>query len=196
MISYIIGDIKAILEDSFIIENNKIGYRINTSIATLEKIEINNEYKIYTVLNVRENDMSLYGFYSLEELEMYELLITVSSIGPKNAISILSSLSVNGIKRAIVNNDISYLTEAKGIGKKTASRIILELVDKVKTMDIVETHEEIITSSIENSDLEVAKEALMNLGYQRNDVEIVLNELKNLDLDLEVLIKESLKRLV
>lgn len=196
MISYIIGDIKAILEDSFIIENNKIGYRINTSIATLEKIEINNEYKIYTVLNVRENDMSLYGFYSLEELEMYELLITVSSIGPKNAISILSSLSVNGIKRAIVNNDISYLTEAKGIGKKTASRIILELVDKVKTMDIVDTHEEIITNSIENSDLEVAKEALMNLGYQRNDVEIVLNELKNLDLDLEVLIKESLKRLV
>lgn len=83
MISYIIGDVKAILEDSFIIENNKIGYRINTSIATLQSLELNNEYKIYTVLNVRENDMSLYGFYSLEELEVYELLVSVSSIGPK-----------------------------------------------------------------------------------------------------------------
>lgn len=195
MISYIIGDVKAILEDSFIIENNKIGYRINTSISTLEKIELNNEYKIYTVLNVRENDMSLYGFYSLDELEMYELLVTVSSIGPKNAISILSTLPVNGIKKAIVNNDIDYLTEAKGIGKKTASRIILELVDKVKKMDISETYEESPVVTTDDSDLEVAKEALMNLGYQRNDVEIALNELKDLDLDLQMLITESMKRL-
>lgn len=196
MISYIIGDIKAILEDSFIIENNKMGYRINTSIATLEKIEINNEYKIYTVLNVRENEMSLYGFYSLDELEMYELLVTVSSIGPKNAISILSSLSVNEIKRAIVNNDIDYLTKAKGIGKKTASRIILELVDKIKSMAISDINQEAPISPKNNSDIDVAKEALMNLGYQRNDVEIALNELKGLDLDLEMLVKESLKRLV
>ncbi|MDD7463884.1 MAG: Holliday junction branch migration protein RuvA [Anaerococcus sp.] len=196
MISYIIGDVKAILEDSFIIENNKIGYRINTSIATLQSLELNNEYKIYTVLNVRENDMSLYGFYSLEELEVYELLVSVSSIGPKNAISILSTLSVNEIKRAIVNNDINYLTKAKGIGKKTASRIILELVDKVKSMGIIESHDEIVTKPNENPDFEVAKEALINLGYQRNDIDIVLNDLKDLDLDLEMLVKESLKRLI
>lgn len=196
MISYIIGDVKAIFEDSFIIENNKIGYRINTSIATLQSLELNNEYKIYTVLNVRENDMSLYGFYSLEELEVYELLVSVSSIGPKNAISILSTLSVNEIKRAIVNNDINYLTKAKGIGKKTASRIILELVDKVKSMGIIESHDEIVTKPNENPDFEVAKEALINLGYQRNDIDIVLNDLKDLDLDLEMLVKESLKRLI
>ncbi|MGO3019126.1 MAG: Holliday junction branch migration protein RuvA [Anaerococcus sp.] len=197
MISYIIGDIKAIFDDGFIIENNKMGYRINTSIATLEKIEINNEYKIYTVLNVRENEISLYGFYSLDELEMYELLVTVSSIGPKNAISILSSLSVNEIKRAIINNDIDYLTGAKGIGKKTASRIILELVDKVKSMGIiVDSNEENLISPSKNSDIDVAREALINLGYQRNDVEIALKELKDLDLDLEMLVKESLKRLV
>lgn len=196
MISYIIGDVKAILEDSFIIENNKIGYRINTSIATLQSLELNNEYKIYTVLNVRENDMSLYGFYSLEELEVYELLVSVSSIGPRNAISILSTLSVNEIKRAIVNNDINYLTKAKGIGKKTASRIILELVDKVKSMGIIESHDEIVTKPNENPDFEVAKEALINLGYQRNDIDIVLNDLKDLDLDLEMLVKESLKRLI
>ncbi|MDD7306368.1 MAG: Holliday junction branch migration protein RuvA [Peptoniphilaceae bacterium] len=196
MISYIIGDVKAILDDSFIIENNKIGYRINTSLATLESIELNNEYKIYTVLNVRENDISLYGFYSLDELEMYELLVTVSSIGPKNAIAVLSTLSVNEIKRAIVNNDIDYLAQAKGIGKKTASRIILELVDKVKGMHIGENHDGPTISNDDNSDLQVAKEALINLGYQRNDVEIVLNELKDLDLDLEMLVKESLKRLI
>lgn len=196
MISYIIGDVKAIFEDSFIIENNKMGYRINTSIATLQSLEINNEYKIYTVLNVRENDISLYGFYSLEELEIYELLVTVSSIGPKNAISILSTLSANEVKRAIVNNDIDYLTKAKGIGKKTASRIILELVDKVKAMGITESHDELPLKPNHNPDFEVAREALMNLGYQRNDVDLVLNDLKDLDLDLEMLVKESLKRLI
>lgn len=197
MISYIKGDIKAIFEDGFVIENNNIGYMINSSISTIEKLEINNEYKINTILIVRENEMSLYGFYSIDELEMFELLIGVSSIGPKNAISILSSLDVDGIKRAIINNDINYLTDAKGIGKKTASRIILELLDKVKTLKINE-NSDLKTKDLnnDNSDLEVAKEALINLGYQRNEVEIVLNEIKDLNLDLEMLVKESLKRLI
>ena len=97
MISYIIGDIRFIDEDFFIIENNNIGYRIYTSKSTLMSIEINNEYKIYTYMNVREDDISLFGFYSTEELEMFEMLISVTSIGPKNAMAILSSLTVNEI---------------------------------------------------------------------------------------------------
>lgn len=197
MISYIIGKVRAIFDDSFIIENNMIGFRINSSINTISKIEINSEYKIYTIMNVREDDISLFGFYDLDELEMFELLTSVSSIGPKNGIAMLSSLSVSEIKKAIVNNDIDYLTKAKGIGKKTASRIILELVDKVKKMpnlDMVEV--ETSGSNEDNNEIMVAKEALINLGYQRNDIEVVLNELKSLKLPLESLIKESLKRLV
>lgn len=195
MISYIIGQIRAINEDNFVIENNSMGYIIFSSLTTLANIEINNEYKIYTSMQVREDDISLFGFISRDELEMFLHLTSVSTIGPKTALGILSSLSVNEIKNAILNNDINKLTVAKGIGKKSASRIILELVDKVKKMNFVpiEKSEDV---SVVNEDFDVAKEALLNLGYQKNDIDRVLLELKDSELSLEELIKESLKRLI
>lgn len=195
MISYIIGDVRVINEEDFIIENNNIGYQIKSSLSTLAQIELNNEYKIYTSLQVREDDMSLYGFFSKDELEMFLLLTSVSSIGPKNAITILSSLGVEEIKLAIANNDIDALIKAKGVGKKTASRIILELMDKVKLMPM-SNKKSTISPLPKNEDLDVAKEALQNLGYAQNDIANVLNELKDMDLSLADLIKESLKRLI
>lgn len=196
MIAYIIGDVRSISEEEFIIENNQMGYLIKSSLSTLSLLELNNEYKIYTSLQVREDDMSLYGFYSKEELEMFLLLTSVSSIGPKNAIGVLSSLSVNDIKIAIVNSDIDKLTVAKGIGKKTASRIILELMDKVKKMPIDQSEQIDNVSIPANEDFDVAKEALLNLGYAQNDINNVLMELNDMNLSLEELVKESLKRLV
>lgn len=195
MISYIIGQIRAINENNFVIENNNMGYIIFSSLTTLANIEINNEYKIYTSMQVREDDISLFGFISKDELEMFLHLTSVSTIGPKTALGILSSLSVNEIKNAILNNDINKLTVAKGIGKKSASRIILELVDKVKKMNFIpiEKTEDV---SVVNEDFDVAKEALLNLGYQKNDIDRVLLELKDSELSLEGLIKESLKRLI
>lgn len=195
MISYIIGHIRMINEDSFVIENNNMGYLIYSSLTTLADIEINNEYKIYTSMQVREDDISLFGFFTKDELEMFTLLTSVSTIGPKIAMGILSSISVNEIKTAIINNDIDKLTVAKGIGKKSASRIILELVDKVKKMDFVPV-ENIKINNSKNDEIDVAREALLNLGYEKNDVEKVLSELKDTDLSLEGLIKESLKRLI
>lgn len=112
------GDVRAISEEGFILEANNIGYFINSSLTTLANIKINNEYKIYTSMQVREDDISLFGFESEEELEMFLLLISVSSIGPKIAIGMLSSISSDEIKLAIVNNDIDKLTKAKGIGKR------------------------------------------------------------------------------
>ena len=197
MISYIIGEIKYIGEDSFVIENNNIGYLINSSFNTIKTLEINNEFKIFTKMNVREDDISLFGFSSKDELEVFELLTSVSTIGPKNAIAVLSTLNVDKIKLAIVNNDIDTLTKAKGIGKKTASRIILELVDKVKKMAINEDlkiSDTKITGS--NNEIEVAREALVNLGYQRNSIDKVLSSLKDSDLRLEEIIKEALKRMI
>ena len=196
MISYIIGDIKAIGEDGFVIENNNIGYFINSTLTSLSNIQINNEYKIYTSMQVREDDISIYGFISKEELEMFLLLISVSSVGPKIALGMLSSIYADDIKIAIVNNDIDTLTKAKGIGKKTASRIILELVDKVKKMAIPEKSQLVDQKPVNNDNMAVAREALKNLGYVENDISRVLNELKGLDLGLEELIKESLKRLI
>ena len=195
MISYIKGDVRAISDDGFILEANNIGYFINSSLTTLSNIKINNEYKIYTSMQVREDDISLFGFESEEELEMFLLLISVSSIGPKIAIGMLSSISSDEIKLAIVNNDIDKLTKAKGIGKKTASRIILELVDKVKKMAIPEIPSTKIEDNFTN-DYEVARQALKNLGYIDNEIARVLRELKDENLSLEALIKESLKRLI
>lgn len=196
MIAYIIGDVRSISEEDFVLENNQMGYLIKSSLSTLALLELNNEYKIYTSLQVREDDMSLYGFYSKEELEMFLLLTSVSSIGPKNAIGILSSMGVNDIKLAIVNSDIDKLTIAKGIGKKTASRIILELMDKVKKMPIEDNTNPSKVITYTNEDFDVAKEALVNLGYAQNDINNVLLELKDMDLSLEELVKESLKRLI
>lgn len=195
MISYIIGDVRSISESEFVIENNNIGYLIKSSLSTLSLIELNNEYKIYTSLQVREDDMSLYGFCSKDELEMFLLLTSVSSIGPKNAIGILSSLEVDDIKLAIIESDIDKLTKAKGIGKKTASRIILELMDKIKQMPDIKTNSKKTLTNV-NEDIDVAREALINLGYAQNDINHVLNELKTSDLTLEELVKESLKRLL
>ena len=197
MISYIIGEIKYIGEDIFVIENNNIGYLINSSFNTIKTLEINNEFKIFTKMNVREDDISLFGFSSKDELEVFELLTSVSTIGPKNAIAVLSTLNGDKIKLAIVNNDIDTLTKAKGIGKKTASRIILELVDKVKKMAINEDltiSDTKITGS--NNEIDVAREALINLGYQRNSIDKVLTTLKDTDLSLEQIIKEALKRMI
>lgn len=196
MIAYIIGDVRSISEEDFVLENNQMGYLVKSSLSTLALLELNNEYKIYTSLQVREDDMSLYGFYSKEELEMFLLLTSVSSIGPKNAIGILSSMGVNDIKLAIVNSDIDKLTIAKGIGKKTASRIILELMDKVKKMPIEDNTSPSKVITYTNEDFDVAKEALVNLGYAQNDINNVLLELKDMDLSLEELVKESLKRLI
>lgn len=200
MISYIIGEIKYIGEDNFVIENNNnIGYFINSSFNTIKTLEINNEFKIFTKMNVREDDISLFGFSSKDELEVFELLTSVSTIGPKNAIAILSTLNVDKIKLAIVNNDIDTLTKAKGIGKKTASRIILELVDKVKKMainDDISISNQDFDNITSNGEIEVAREALLNLGYQRNSIDKVLASLKDSDLSLEEIIKESLKRMI
>lgn len=199
MISYIIGEIKYIGEDNFVIENNNIGYFINSSFNTIKTLEINNEFKIFTKMNVREDDISLFGFSSKDELEVFELLTSVSTIGPKNAIAILSTLNVDNIKLAIVNNDIDTLTKAKGIGKKTASRIILELVDKVKKMainDDISISNQDFDNITSNGEIEVAREALLNLGYQRNSIDKVLASLKDSDLSLEEIIKESLKRMI
>ncbi|MCI5840001.1 MAG: Holliday junction branch migration protein RuvA [Peptoniphilaceae bacterium] len=193
MISYIKGLINIIENDYIIIENNNVGFKIFTSNTTQQEINLNNEYKIYTKMIVREDDISLYGFAFKEELEMFEMLISVSSIGPKNALNILSSLGTKEIKKAILNNDIKLLSKAKGIGQKTASRIILELVDKIKDLNFgLDRKNE--TKYEKNSKLDVAAEALENLGFRKDEIIPILSKFTDED-ELEVIIKESLKLL-
>lgn len=195
MISYIIGQVSGINENGLVLENNGIGYALATSTYSMSHFRVGETYKLYTVLVVREDGLSLYGFYDEEERRAFLLLNRVSSIGPKVALSVLSTLSVEELVGAILNNDPQTLARAPGIGKKTASRIILELVDAVKEWGLVSGPAQ--TPSMQVNDQEnyqVALEALINLGYARNEAESALKDWDR-SASLEEGIRYALRRL-
>lgn len=194
MYEYIKGTIEDIGADFIIIENNNIGYRINTSKNTINDVsKTNTDKKIFTYLNVREDEMSLFGFTTKEELGMFKLLLGVSKIGPKVAIGILSFLNPSQLKVAIASEDTSTLSKAPGVGKKTASRIILEVKDKIK--DHVLEGEVLLVNQIDNNSDDDALDALISLGYTRNEVISILNKLDIGDLSTEEIVKLTLKEL-
>lgn len=197
MFSYIIGEIKYLNQNYIILENNNIGYKILTSTKNISNFIINETHKIYTEFIVREDGVYLYGFYSLEELEMFLLLNSVSSIGPKAALSILSTLDIRELKLAILKNDIVSISKAPGVGKKSASRIILELSDKIDLENIMSISKEdkIEKIVLKNENYEVAVEALVNLGFNKQDAVKKLKSIDYENLDLSDIIKLALKNM-
>lgn len=194
MFSYIIGEVKAIKEDYIVLENNNIGYKIfmpTNSISTFIK---NETHKIYTEFVVREDAVMLYGFVDIDDIEMFLHLNQVSGIGPKAALSILSTMSVYEIKMAIISNDVNALCKAPGIGKKSASRVILELTDKVEIDELVDGSKVNRQVIAHDENYEIAIDALINLGYSRQDA---IEALKDVDtsLGLSDVIKQALKRM-
>ena len=194
MYEYIIGDIVDVLEDRIVLETNKIGYSIYTSTNTIQSIDSRSNIKIMTHLSVREDDMTLYGFLTNEELKMFRLLQTVSKIGPKVAIGVLSALNAMEIKRAILFSDAKTLTKAPGIGAKTAQRMILELKDKFSDEDLISTEEDVQGNIpvISTSVSEEALEALVSLGYSRSEVYSVLSGIDKEDKTVEEILKLAL----
>lgn len=192
MFEYIKGKVVSIKEDYIVIENNNIGYKIFTSIATISQIKKDEEIIIYIYFNVREDGVYLYGFYREEELDMFNLLIIVSGVGPKTALGILSTLMPSELKLAIMNRDIKTLTKAPGIGKKTAERIILELKDRVEKIDIRINEEDII---LMDDSTDIVIEALESLGYSSGEVKKVLVNLDIKDKSEEDIIKLVLKNI-
>ncbi|WP_130806753.1 Holliday junction branch migration protein RuvA [Senegalia massiliensis] len=192
MYRYIKGIIEEISEDFIVIDNSGIGYKIHTSVNTIKDIKIGEEVKIYTYLNVREDDMSLYGFGMKTELELFLKLISVSKIGPKVGLGILSALSVDQIKYAIINEDANKLSEAPGVGKKTANRMILELKDKIKDYNI----ENVEMSNLNvNSNYDESIDALVALGYTKYEASNVISRIDTKNLSTEDIIKLSLSEL-
>lgn len=198
MISYLKGILKYIFQDTIIIEVNNIGYQIFVSSHTLTQLpKEGNIIEIYTHMNVREDNISLFGFLTINELDCFNMLINVSGIGPKVALGILSTLRPQDINKAIIIEDINLLTKAPGIGKKTAQRIILELKDKLKinsTFNYDDNLEQYYEAS-SNSVNQEAIEALIALGYSQIDATNSVINVYNENLKLEELIKLSLKRL-
>ena len=196
MYSYIIGKVVNKFKNILILENNNIGYEIYMTEIALSELNIDEEAKIYTYYNVSQDNISLFGFKNLEEKKMFENLISVSKIGAKTAIGILSSISTAEFAIAIITNDINRLSKLPGIGKKTAQRIVLEITDKVKTEEIIFTedkeqksNEQYVTVSEKEKDV---VEALKVLGYNIKEIE---NIMKSLDINssTEDMIKQALK---
>ena len=196
MYSYIIGKVVNKFKNILILENNNIGYEIYMTEIALSELNIGEEAKIYTYYNVSQDNISLFGFKNLEEKKMFENLISVSKIGAKTAIGILSSISTAEFAIAIITNDISRLSKLPGIGKKTAQRIVLEITDKVKTEEIIFTedkeqksNEQYITVSEKEKDV---VEALKVLGYNIKEIEKIMKSL-DINSSTEDMIKQALK---
>ena len=171
MYSYIKGIVEEIEKDYIVIENSGIGYKINVSSNTIKNLSISQNTKIYTKLIVREDDMYLCGFYSKEEMNMFELLTSISKIGPKIGISILSNITPKEMNGYILNSEINKISKLPGIGKKTAERIVLELKDKVDKTNVY-YEETLIENGISSSitdEIDEAIEALISLGYSKQE---------------------------
>lgn len=200
MFSYIKGTIEAKLSDYIILETGGIGYKIFMSPTAIEKLdELGTKIKIYTYLRVREDDVSIYGFVTEEELRMFELLIGVSGIGAKGAVSILSNITPTSFALAIISNDVAKIKSLPGIGVKTAQRIILELKDKLKTENAIDSKDNEDVEKIKQINAEESKKveaiaALQVLGYNRKEIDKALEKIDN-NLSVEDIIKKGLNNL-
>ena len=194
MFSYIKGNLEVKNLNYVVIDVNGIGFKIFMSESAIQRLEeTGNTVKIYTHMNVKEDDLSLYGFITSEELRMFELLIGVSGVGAKSAISMLSSITPSKFALAVISNDVKTLTKIPGIGPKSAQRIILELKDKLKTEEAIQTNSiELKTSIVENNKLEEAVQALKVLGYTRQEIESVLAKIEVNTLTVEDIIRKAL----
>ena len=200
MYEYIKGKYMGINKDYIIIENNNIGYKIFTSGATMAEMPgINDEVMLYLEQIVREDFIGLYGFKD-KELEMFKLLLSISGVGAKAALSLLSISRINNLKYAIIMEDDKHLCRAPGIGKKTAGRIILELKDKIKKEDImsgVDIQEgfEDLQPTVNANTVGEALGALLALGYSEKEAETALKQVDK-TASLEDIIKDCLKVLM
>ena len=194
MYAYIKGKIVKKTNNYVIIKKNGIGYRIFMSATAIDKIQEENEdIKIYTYYQVREDNISLYGFLQKEELRMFELLLSVSGVGAKSAIAMLSSILPSEFAMAIIQNDTSKLTKIQGVGAKTAARIVLELKDKLKTEEAISKVDENVQKAIKNDEeIEEAIQALQILGYNKKEIEKALEKLELAGLSTQDIIKKAL----
>ncbi|SHI51114.1 Holliday junction DNA helicase subunit RuvA [Geosporobacter subterraneus DSM 17957] len=194
MFHFIKGRVDYIGDDFIVLENRDIGYKIFTSLTTVSDIGADKgEVTIYTQMVVREDDISLYGFLSREELKMFQLLTTVSGVGAKVGLGILSSIHYQKLAEMIYSEDVTGLTKAHGVGKKTAQRIILELKEKIRTQELTMEGKTVMPPKYGGDIVHEAIEALVSLGYGKNEAASAVSESAESCSNLEQIIKNALK---
>lgn len=192
MYDYIHGRLAFKKEETVTVDVNNIGYRIHCRKTDIENMVIGEDYTFHISFHMNESGIRLYGFLEQEGLDVFEHLISVSGIGPKNAIAILSGCSVNDLVFAIEQQDIDFLTKIPGIGKKTAGRIVLELEQKLTSYGLPETVSETPKTAPQNH---VVIDALQNLGYQRKEIEQAMAQMDTRSMEIEEIIKRCLQEL-
>lgn len=201
MISYIRSELVAVEKEKVIIDVGGVGYGIFMPESAMGLLpQIGNEVKLYTYLNVREDAMQLFGFLTRDDLEIFKLLIGVSGIGPKGGLSILSKLTADDLRFAIMSGDSKAISAAPGIGKKTAEKVIIELKDKLDIEQILnpsdsETKSAIKMDSSANEVQSEAVQALVALGYGSTESLKAVNKVNSENMTVEEVLKQALKNL-
>ncbi len=192
MFDFIQGNIAHKTPTTTTIENNGIGYKINIPLSTYERILNKENAKLYTKLTIRDDEIKLYGFFSIEERNMFNLLVSINGVGSSMALTILSSSSISQFEKYVINNDPKSLQRIKGIGKKTAERIILELKETIKGL-VADSK-----TSTDTRNILIVSDAIMamvSLGYTKAEAEKAVSSASNKidgSAGVEVLIKEAL----
>ncbi|MCR5146907.1 MAG: Holliday junction branch migration protein RuvA [Clostridia bacterium] len=196
MYAYIKGTLEIKTAEYVVVETGGIGYKIFMSETAIDKLgEVGTVVKIHTYLKVREDEMSLYGFNSNEELRMFELLLSVSGVGAKSAIVILSNITPSSFALAVITDDVGKLKKLPGIGPKTAQRIILELKDKLKAVEDTnkdELEEMLLKKEEDVEKVSEAISALQVLGYNRKEIEKAFEQFDKSEMSVEDMIKKGL----
>ncbi len=190
MFEYLNGIISDLGEDFAVVDINGVGFKCTCSQNTIKSLNPGKVSKVFTIVGVRDDSINVYGFYNKQEMGIFKLLNTVSGVGPKAALSLLSNLKVNELNMAIATKNYKELTKAPGIGKKTAERIILELKDKLSYEDSSE-----FTSSDTGDDVIQTIQALTSLGYSYGEASTAFSKIEDKNKPIDVLIKEALKQL-
>ena len=192
MIGYIKGKLLSHFDGTIILENNGIGYEIMCSASVYQEIVNNKGGEVFTYLAVREDGISLYGFISPEEKEMFLKLISVSGVGPKMGITVLSNMSLKDLALKIATNDVKGLSSVKGLGKKTAERIILELRDKVDQVDLFNFSAK---ADVANGNVNEAVDVLVGMGLTKYDATKLVRSVVQASDTTEDIISKALRNM-
>lgn len=201
MISFIKGQLVEIFEDTIVLENNGIGYNIRVPASLPGAVgTIGETLKIYTYLQVREDALGLFGFLTRDDLNIFKMLLNVSGIGPKGALAILSTITPDDLRFAVLSGDVKRISSAPGIGTKTAQKLIIELKDKLKLEDVLETAPDRKESKAGGNSVMLARndaiEALTALGYGSGEALRAVQQVEDAQhKDSETILKEALKKL-
>ena len=201
MLYCLTGEVTETGQNSLILDVGGIGFEVNTSLQTLSNLKNGNQVKLYISESIGENNYDLYGFYDLKEKRFFELLLSISGVGPKAAISLLSVLSTDTLILAIVNDDVKALTAAPGIGKKIAQRILLELRDKLgaelPSLSIQSGNQSSSVHAVsENSAIADAVAGLSVLGYNSAEINPIIRRSNWSGMTAEEIIREVLKNMI